>query len=257
MHPGQKLKPGARWCSRTRRARPASVIDRAKSLERRFFGRRLVRFAVDGAGRSGRGGRSRSATCRCRRTSIATIDPTTASATRPSSRARAGRSPRRPPVCTSTTRWSTGRGRAGIGWTTVTLHVGYGTFKPVRVERVEDHTVDAERYDISAAAADAIAATRARRRPRRRRGHDDDARARERGGRRTAQRPRRCGRTDLFIHPGHRFRVVDALLTNFHLPRSSLLMLVCGVCRHGSDAGGVSRGGRGASSASTVTAMRC
>jgi S-adenosylmethionine:tRNA ribosyltransferase-isomerase len=114
---------------------------------------------------------------------------------------------------------------AGVGWTNLTLHVGYGTFKPVRVERVEDHQVDPERFALSEATARAI---------------NDARRA---GGRivavgttttRTLEsatdvdgvvRPR-AGTTDLFIHPGYRFRVVDALLTNFHLPKSSLLMLV-------------------------------
>ena len=115
---------------------------------------------------------------------------------------------------------------AGIGWATLTLHVGYGTFKPVRVERVEDHQVDAERFVVSSGD---------------RRGHQ---RRRDAAGRRivavgtTTTRAlesvagedglveARAGTTDLFIHPGYRFRVVDALLTNFHLPKSSLLMLV-------------------------------
>ena len=114
----------------------------------------------------------------------------------------------------------------GIGMTTITLHVGYGTFQPVRVEQVEDHRVEAERYEVSAAAADAI------------------SRARADGGRiiavgttttRTLEHLARVGEgaiapgrgvTDLFIYPGFEFRIVDALLTNFHLPKSSLLMLV-------------------------------
>ena len=108
----------------------------------------------------------------------------------------------------------------------ITLHVGYGTFQPVRVERVEDHRLEPERYEIGAEAA-ARDQPRARRGPaRRRRRHDDDADARG-GGARARRPPRRRGRgDDLFIYPGFAFRVVGGLLTNFHLPRSSLLMLV-------------------------------
>ncbi len=80
---------------------------------------------------------------------------------------------------------------AGIGWATLTLHVGYGTFKPVRVDRVEDHHVDPERFVVSPATAHAINRVRRRRRPHRGRGHDDDPDARERGGR---GRPRRAAR---------------------------------------------------------------
>ena len=103
---------------------------------------------------------------------------------------------------------------------TVTLHVGPGTFRPIRGERLGDHRVDAERYCVPDETAAAI------------------ARARERGGRviavgTTVVRALEStgglvgeGRTDLVILPGHRFRCVDALVTNFHLPRSSLLALV-------------------------------
>ncbi len=114
----------------------------------------------------------------------------------------------------------------GIGRTAVTLHVGYGTFKPVAVERVEDHRMDLEHYRISSEAAEAIRRTQAS------------------GGRivavgttvvRTLESAVLAGdgkvhaggaSTELFITPGFRFRVVDALVTNFHLPRSTLLMLV-------------------------------
>ena len=114
----------------------------------------------------------------------------------------------------------------GVARAAITLHVGYGTFKPVKVERVEDHAVDPEPYVVSAEALSAIR----------------DARAR--GGRvvvvgttttRALEHAARVGNgvvspgaalADLFIYPGHRFTVVDALMTNFHLPQSSLLMLV-------------------------------
>jgi S-adenosylmethionine:tRNA ribosyltransferase-isomerase len=115
---------------------------------------------------------------------------------------------------------------AGIGMVKLVLHVGYGTFQPVRVERVEDHEMEMERFEISAGVAASI----------------NDALD---GGRRVfavgtttvralesatdgdgrvlpVSRP-----TDLFIYPGHRFRFpYSGLMTNFHLPRSTLLMLV-------------------------------
>jgi S-adenosylmethionine:tRNA ribosyltransferase-isomerase len=115
----------------------------------------------------------------------------------------------------------------GVGRATVTLHVGIGTFKPVTVELVHEHRMDEERWEVPEATAAAIAATRAR------------------GGRvvavgttvvRTLESAAAAhdgevvagaGRTSLFITPGYRFRAVDALVTNFHLPRSTLLLLVC------------------------------
>jgi S-adenosylmethionine:tRNA ribosyltransferase-isomerase len=116
----------------------------------------------------------------------------------------------------------------GIERTAVTLHVGAGTFQPVRSVRIAEHTMHSERFEVSAAAAAAI------------------ARARASGGRVVAvgttslraleaaalrRHPGEAlaaatGETDLFITPGFEFRVVDLLLTNFHLPKSTLLMLV-------------------------------
>jgi S-adenosylmethionine:tRNA ribosyltransferase-isomerase len=114
--------------------------------------------------------------------------------------------------------------RRGIEHTFVTLHVGAGTFLPVRSEVVDDHVMHAEWYDVPGGTADFV------------------ARARARGGRviavgttvlRTlesaadgegALRPG-AGETRLFITPGYRFKTVDRLLTNFHLPRSTLFML--------------------------------
>jgi S-adenosylmethionine:tRNA ribosyltransferase-isomerase len=122
----------------------------------------------------------------------------------------------------------------GVERAAVTLHVGAGTFQPVRNERLAEHVMHSERFEVGAAATAAI------------------ARARERGGRIVAVgttslralesaalrgregealQPSR-GETDLFITPGFRFRVVDLLLTNFHLPRSTLLMLVAAFAGH-------------------------
>lgn len=115
--------------------------------------------------------------------------------------------------------------RRGVTRSFVTLHVGAGTFLPVKVDDVRDHKMHAERGEISRAAADEINATRAA------------------GGRiipvgTTAMRlletaaqpdgtvPPWQGATDIFITPGYRFRACDALMTNFHLPKSTLMMLV-------------------------------
>jgi len=115
----------------------------------------------------------------------------------------------------------------GVRLCRITLHVGLGTFRPVNAERVEDHRMHAEWYSVGEEAARLLNETRAR------------------GGRivavgTTSARTLETvalrfpegavepcsGWTDIFIYPGHTFRMVDALLTNFHLPRSTLIMLV-------------------------------
>ncbi|KPK08336.1 MAG: S-adenosylmethionine:tRNA ribosyltransferase-isomerase [Betaproteobacteria bacterium SG8_39] len=109
----------------------------------------------------------------------------------------------------------------------VTLHVGAGTFQPIRGDTVEAHRMHAERYEVSAASVAAIEAARAR-------GGRVLAvgttvlRALESAARGGALRAT-AGETDLFVSPGFEFRVVDRLLTNFHLPRSSLLVLVAAI----------------------------
>ena len=114
---------------------------------------------------------------------------------------------------------------AGVEQTEVTLHVGYGTFQPIRVDRVEDHQVATERYEIGAPASDRINAAL------------DEGRRIVAVGTTTTRvlesvvrvgdgrMVPMSGATDLYIHPGFDFRVVGALVTNFHLPRSSLLVL--------------------------------
>ncbi len=114
----------------------------------------------------------------------------------------------------------------GVEAVRVTLHVGIGTFKPVKSSRVEDHRMDVERGVIPAVSADAV--NRARSEGRRvvavgtTSVRTLEASARAHGGRVAAG----AFGTDLFLVPGAEFRAVDALLTNFHLPRSTLLMLV-------------------------------
>ena len=121
--------------------------------------------------------------------------------------------------------------RKGIGWVFVTLHIGPGTFQPVREEDIRSHQMHCEYYRIGAEAAQQI-------------NH-----VRRKGGRIVAVGTTACRVledasdtegclketarwTDLFIYPGYRFKAVDILLTNFHLPRSTLLMLVCAFAGH-------------------------
>lgn len=114
----------------------------------------------------------------------------------------------------------------GVERTAITLHVGYGTFEPVRVDSVDAHRVEAERYAIGERAAAAIARALDERRRVVAVG-TTTTRALESAGRETGRVEAGEGVTDLFIYPGFRFRVVGGLMTNFHVPRSSLLMLVC------------------------------
>lgn len=112
----------------------------------------------------------------------------------------------------------------GIDIAYVTLHVGAGTFQPVRVDNIHEHKMHSELYDISQATIDLIAQTKAR-------GGKVTAigttamRALESAARDGGLRAGN-GETDIFITPGYKFRVVDRLFTNFHLPKSTLLMLV-------------------------------
>lgn len=119
----------------------------------------------------------------------------------------------------------------GVELAFLTLHVGAGTFQPVKEDDVSRHRMHAERFAIPPEVADAVARTRAR-------GgrvvavgttsmRSLEAAAREDGTLATGE-----SETDIFIVPGHRFRAVDALVTNFHLPRSTLLMLVSAFAGH-------------------------
>ena len=116
----------------------------------------------------------------------------------------------------------------GIQVAEISLHIGLGTFQPVRTEEVEDHKLHGERYEIPAEAAQAI--NRAKVEGRRVVAvGTTSVRTLEHAAQRTGEDRVEGGRgeAELFIYPGYHFRVVDALLTNFHLPQSTLLMLVC------------------------------
>ncbi|TAL98295.1 MAG: tRNA preQ1(34) S-adenosylmethionine ribosyltransferase-isomerase QueA [Paraburkholderia sp.] len=117
----------------------------------------------------------------------------------------------------------------GIERATLTLHVGAGTFQPVRVENLDDHKMHSEWYQLPQTLVDRIAATRARGNrviavgTTSMRALEAAARSAEEAGRPLAAT---SAETDIFITPGYRFRIVDRLVTNFHLPKSTLLMLV-------------------------------
>jgi len=115
----------------------------------------------------------------------------------------------------------------GIETAEVTLHVGLGTFQPVRTERVEEHQLHSEAYSISAEAAEKV--DRARSESRRVVAvGTTTVRTLEFAARQNAgEIHESSGEANLFIYPGYKFQVVQALLTNFHLPQSTLLMLVC------------------------------
>ena len=220
VHPGQKLKPG------TRVVFDGAVTLHGEILERRYFGRRLVRLwtsdgtpvesAVDAIGHI-------------------PLPPYIKRADSASDRERYQ-------TVFARSRGSIAAPTAGLHFTPalletvaacgverveVTLHVGYGTFQPIRVDKVEEHRMEAEQFEIAGAAAASINAAL-----------DEGRRviavgttttrtlesvARANGGRIVPG----GGTTDLFIYPGFEFRVLSGIVTNFHLPQSSLLMLVC------------------------------
>jgi S-adenosylmethionine:tRNA ribosyltransferase-isomerase len=113
----------------------------------------------------------------------------------------------------------------GAEFATVTLHVGLGTFRPITAERIEDHRMDAERYEVPADTAERLRAARARG------GRivavgSTSTRTLETMAARHADFAADAGESTLFIRPPYPFRAVDALFTNFHLPRSTLLLMM-------------------------------
>ncbi|MBX6313226.1 MAG: tRNA preQ1(34) S-adenosylmethionine ribosyltransferase-isomerase QueA [Isosphaeraceae bacterium] len=116
-------------------------------------------------------------------------------------------------------------GERGIAWVDVTLHVGLGTFRPIEADRIEDHVLHAEWAELSEAAAMTL-------NEHRRRGGrivaigTTSARTLETAADASGTIHPFAGETTLYLRPGHIFRGLDALITNFHLPRSSLLVLV-------------------------------
>lgn len=238
VHPGQKLHPGSRVDF------AASVESQrlhAEILEQRFFGRRVIRLWTEGG---------ESVEALIDAIGHVPLPPYIKRSDESDDReryqtvyARAGGSVAAPTAGLHfTDDMLASLGQRGVDQVSLTLHVGYGTFKPVRVERVEDHEIDPEPFELSSPAASrinravaegrrvvAVGTTTTRaletmaRAPRLRSGQALRQGSGQAGDGRVM--PGR-GTTDLFIYPGFEFKVVSALLTNFHLPRSSLLMLV-------------------------------
>lgn len=220
VHPGQRLRPGARM-----------VFDRAghhleaEVLSEHFHGRRLVRLNVRGGG---------SVMDAIHAVGHVPLPPYVKRDDTPADReryqtvyaCREGSIAAPTAGLHFTPAVLDALAARGVERTSLTLHIGYGTFQPVRAENVEEHQMEAEAYDVPAAAATALSCARR------------DGRRIVAVGTTTTRtleslsieadgsvRPQH-GETALFIHPGHRFQLVGGLITNFHLPRSSLLMLV-------------------------------
>jgi S-adenosylmethionine:tRNA ribosyltransferase-isomerase len=220
MHPGQKLKPGALVVFQAEHGQLHAEI-----LARHFHGRRTIRLWTDDGTPVARA---------VEQIGHIPLPPYISRPDEPFDReryqtvyARQAGSVAAPTAGLHFTAQVLDDLRArGVERASITLHVGYGTFKPVRVENVDEHEVDPEVYAVSAPAADALTkAVRERRRI-------------IAVGTTTTRaleslvidpsglvHPSAASAT-LFIRPGHRFRIVQGLVTNFHLPRSSLLMLV-------------------------------
>jgi S-adenosylmethionine:tRNA ribosyltransferase-isomerase len=219
MHPGQKLKPGAL----VRFEGPAGVL-MGEVLERHFQGRRTIRLwsasdapvtaLIDALGHTPL-------------PPYITRDDTAADRERYQTIfARARGSVAAPTAGLHFTSDLLDRLRdACIDRVAITLHVGYGTFKPVKTDLVEHHVVDPEPYTISEHAADRINSARADGRRVIAVG-TTTTRALEDAARRHGRVASGSAMAETFIYPGFNFRVIDGLLTNFHLPKSSLLMLV-------------------------------
>ena len=227
VHPGQKLREGSQAVFRHPLADAATSVPRLTMdiLARSFHGRRIVRFIPDGAD------------------SVESVIDVIGETPLPPYIKRPVESAdqERYQTMFARVRGSVAAPTAGLHFTPsvttalsargieraeVTLHVGYGTFQPMREADIETHRVGTERYEVTSEAARRInAALDSRRRvvavgTTTTRALESAAKA---GGGRLGPG---VGDTDLYIRPGHRFLVVGGLVTNFHLPRSSLLVLV-------------------------------
>jgi S-adenosylmethionine:tRNA ribosyltransferase-isomerase len=219
VHPGQKLKPGARILFERDGLQLHGEI-----LGRHFFGRRTVRLWTDGG----------DVAETIERLGHMPLPPYIKRDDRDSDRERYQ-------TVFARTKGSIAAPTAGLHFTTelfdrlaargvervdITLHVGYGTFKPVRVDVVEEHVVDPETFTVGEAAAAALNRARAAGRRVIAVGTTTTRALESLPLDASGQIVPATGETQLFVRPGHEFRIVQGLITNFHLPQSSLLMLV-------------------------------
>jgi S-adenosylmethionine:tRNA ribosyltransferase-isomerase len=219
VHPGQRLKVGSRLELGT-----SPDVIHAEVLDRRFHGRRSIRLWTE----------SGALQAAVDRIGHVPLPPYIKREDQPNDRERYQTvySQRRGSIASPTAglhftaELLDALTAAGVERAAITMHVGYGTFQPVRVERIEEHRLEPEHYEVSPQAADAI--SRALREGRRIVAVGttttrtlESLTVNEAGAIEAAS-----GETSLFIHPGYQFRFVSALLTNFHLPQSSLFMLV-------------------------------
>jgi S-adenosylmethionine:tRNA ribosyltransferase-isomerase len=219
VHPGQKLKPGARLLFEGLHTLHGEIVERGS------FGRRLVRLwtedgstvdaAVDAIGHVPLPPYIKREDQYADRERYQTVF------------ARARGSVAAPTAGLHFTPGLIAALKArGVQLAEITLHVGYGTFQPVRVDRVEDHRLQSERYEIDAGTAAAIQSARDEGRRVIAVGTTTTRTLEAVAGMHDGRVVAGVGATDLFIYPGFEFRLVRGLLTNFHMPRSSLLMLV-------------------------------
>ena len=219
VHPGQRLKPGSRL-----EFGAGPLVIHGEVLDRHFHGRRSVRLWTDAPSLD------------------AAIDalghvPLPPYIKRPD----APHDRERYQTVYAKTRGSIAAPTAGLHFTaemlerlqargvvtaTITLHVGYGTFQPIRSAQIEDHRIEEEHFEVPAAAADAINRALAERRRVIAVGTTTTRTLESLPLSPDGAIGPATGATNLFIFPGYRFRIVSGLITNFHLPQSSLLLLV-------------------------------
>jgi S-adenosylmethionine:tRNA ribosyltransferase-isomerase len=221
MHPGQKMKPG----TRARFGEPPWTLV-AEVLSQHTFGRRTIRLVREGGGEVDEA---------IDRVGHMPLPPYIKRPDAPGDReryqtvyARARGSVAAPTAGLHLSpRILSALASRGIDRADLTLHVGYGTFKPIRTEQVEAHAIDPEVFEVPPEAARKISRAQAEHRRVIAVGTTTtrtlETVAAAHGGQVVAS----AGESDLFIYPGFQFQVLGGLLTNFHLPQSSLLVLVC------------------------------
>ena len=222
LRPGKRLPPGAQVLLHNKRGRPTQII--ATVLEKNDEGHALLEFegTKDFLSTLDQLGEAPLPPYIRRPTGNHTTDTTryqTIFANSPGSVAAPTAGLHFTPILLNTLR------RRGIITCTLTLHVGFGTFAPVKAERIADHHMHAERYTLPSATAAII--NQARRDHRRIIAVGTTTlRVLESIAQENTTLNPDSGRTDIFIHPPYEFQIVDGLITNFHLPQSTLLMLI-------------------------------